>query len=147
MHIMKKVFQILINIAKLKNYVFPNLMSICGYAYAVKLHQLLQVRAIIYSSPGADTTDAGISHTFDSATALANFIIISFILALLSIAEYFLRKKFCPNGLLKHKLPLFIEILHSMLFWVGMWFPLSRLTVAILFVIIAPISEFFLRFS
>lgn len=86
-------------------------------------------------------------HTFDCASALANFIIISFILAILSIAEYFLRKKFAPNGVLKHKLPLFIEILHSILFWIGIWFPLSRLAFAILLLLLAPIIGLMLKFS
>ena len=135
----KNIFHIVRNIAKLKNYVFTNIMAIYGYSYAVKLHQLNQKRDIIYLDPGADTTDEGIMHTFDSTTALANFIIISFMLAILSIAEYLLRKKFAPNGVLKVKLPLFIEILHSIVFWIGMWFPLSRLAFAILLLLLAPI--------
>lgn len=56
----KNVFHIVRNIAKLKNYVFPNIMAVYGYGYAVKLHQLNQERDIIYSVPGADTTDEGI---------------------------------------------------------------------------------------
>lgn len=145
--IFKKFFHILKNLAKLKNYVFPNLMAIRGYFYAVTLHQLNIENAIVYSTPGADTTDAGIMHTFDCAIALANFMISSFFLAMLGIVEYFLRKKFFPDGFLKCKPPLFIEILHSIVFWIGMWFPLSRFACAVLFLILTPISEFLLRFS
>lgn len=136
-----------LKIFSLKKYFFLNIMAICGYAYAAKLHQLNQVKTIIYSSPGADTTDAGIMHSFDCATVLATFIILSFFLAILGVAEFFLRKKFWPNGFIKHKPNLFVEIAHSVLFWIGFWFPLSRLVAAILFLVIAPISEFLSNFS
>lgn len=129
-------------ISKLKNYIFPNIMSICGYIYAVKLYHINKIRDTIYSFPGADTTSEGIMYTFDRASLLVSFVIISFLLAVCSLTEYCIRKKLSLYTL-RHKIPLAFEIIHSVIFWVGIWFPLSRLIFAIVVVISIPFVELF----
>lgn len=143
----EKYIHIIMKIAALKNYIFPNLMSISGYLYFIYLYLYRFESSRIYIQPGADETVEAYSHTFEGFAVLVIFIIISLVFFILSIVEYLIRKKCSSNVILKNKLPKSIEIIHSILFWIGILVPLSSLVIAILFVVFAPISDFILRLS
>lgn len=143
----EKYIHIIMKIADFKNYIFPNLMSISGYLYFIYFYLYRFESSRIYIQPGADETVKAYSHSFEGFAVLVIFIIISLVFFILSIVEYLIRKKCSSNVILKNKLPKFIEIIHSILFWIGILVPLSSLVIAILFVVFAPISDFILRLS
>lgn len=123
-------------------------MSLCGYIYAVIRYKLNIEKDLIYSSNGADTTTAGFEHTFVSFLTLAFFIIVSILLLTLAIIEYFVKKKkTIKQENIETKNPSTINIIHTILILMGLWFPFSRLLITFLFLLLYPISEIFSKIN
>lgn len=117
-------------------------MSLCGYIYAVIRHRLNIEKDLIYLSNGADTTTTGFEHTFVSFLTLVFFIIVSILLLTLATIEYFVKKKkTIEQENIETKNPSIINIIHTTLILIGLWFPFSRLLITFLFLLLYPISE------
>lgn len=120
-------------------------MALSGYLYAILRYKLNVEKALLYSSPGADTNIGGFEHTFNSFFTLIFFIIVSVLLLILIVIEHFIRKKNIIRYYFKIKVPYVIKAIHTIMLLIGLWFPFSRLLYAVFFLLLYPISEIILK--
>jgi len=116
-------------------------MALNGYIYALLRHKLNIEQAHIYSSMGADETPEGFEHSFNALCTLILFIIISLTLLILIFIEWYLRKKYSRKNTSKTILPFWVKSLHTIVLLIGLWFPISRLSITILLLILYPFLQ------
>jgi len=135
---------------KLKNYFMANVISLLGYYYMYFLYKIHSRTLVLYANnSGADTTYEGLTLTMNSITQLVKFIILSGIFMLLLLLEYYVKKRFFYNKMFKIHISKYIKAVHAGLFWIGMWFPLTRLLFGIVMFVLFIFSnlyEFFTSF-
>ncbi len=130
-------------VINIKNYISTNIMALYGYYYAYLLYQRQVNAEKIFLVPGADTTSEGILYSMSAFTELITFTLGAFILLIFVFFELFLREKnnFVRNKMIRPRK--FITVVHTIIFWIGFWFPLSRLIVALGFVTMYCVAKIF----